>query len=148
MRTRELIHVSKEALIFIGWLLLLFVSLAVITSCTTVKYVPVEHSTQETHIHDSIRIDSIYQHDSIFLSVKGDTVTKYVERVRHSYKYIQLTDTVHRVDSIPYAVTVEKTVEVERKLKWHERFLMDLGLAALILFAAYLLFRLIKKKFA
>ena len=71
-----------------------------------------------------MRRDSVYIRDSIYVWEKGDTVTKYVERVRYQYKlqtdtlykYRSLRDTVYmeRCDSI----RVEKPVYIEKPRRW------------------------------
>ena len=60
------------------------------TSCKSVEYVPViEHHT-DTLIKTNVQRDSVYVHDSVTVTQKGDTVlmdrwhTKYVEREVHS----------------------------------------------------------------
>ena len=70
------------------------------TSCRNIKYVPVETVKTEYKTRDSIRFDSIYEHDSIFLFVKGDTV--YKEKYRYKYRYLTInkTDTVMLTDSV------------------------------------------------
>ena len=55
-----------------------------LTSCRSIKYVPVETVKTEYKTRDSIRFDSIYEHDSIFLFVNGDTV--YKEKYRYKYR--------------------------------------------------------------
>lgn len=130
---------------FIGWIVMLFVTMAIVASCKT-QYVPIETVRTEYRYRDSIRIDSIYERDSIYVEAKSDTVTKYVEHTRYICKSTTLTDTVARIDSIPYPVTVEKIVEVEREMKWHETVLMNIGIVAAICAAIYGLFRFIKKK--
>ena len=45
-------------------------------SCRT-QYVPVETVRTEYKTRDSIRFDSVYQRDSIYMLVKGDTVYQY-----------------------------------------------------------------------
>ena len=56
-------------------LYIILLTLAIcLTSCRGIKYVPVETVKTEYITRDSIRFDSIYEHDSIFLFVKGDTV--------------------------------------------------------------------------
>ena len=117
-------------------------------SCKTIEYVPVvEH---EVH-HDSIYFthvqrDSIWQHDSIMIKEKGDTVriekwhTKYIEKLRVDTTYIAKTDTV----PVPYEVKVE----VPAKISKTQKGLMMIGLlsimAAIVALAFWLkkLFRL------
>lgn len=78
------------------------------TSCRNIKYVPVETVKTEYKTRDSIRFDSIYEHDSIFLFVKGDTV--YKEKYRYKYRYLTInkTDTVMLTDSVQIPYPVEK----------------------------------------
>lgn len=79
-----------------------------LTSCRSIKSVPVETVKTEYKTRDSIRFDSIYEHDSIFLFVKGDTV--YKEKYRYKYRYLTInkTDTVMLTDSVQIPYPVEK----------------------------------------
>lgn len=51
-------------------------------SCRT-QYIPVETVRTEYRVRDSIRHDSVYQQDSVYVLVKGDTVYQY----RYKYLY-------------------------------------------------------------
>lgn len=91
-----------------------------VTSCRSVRYVPVE-----TVKHDSVYVgkvvrDSVFVKDSV-LVVKGDTVTEY--RWKYVFKYKDRTDTlyVNRTDTIrvPYPVEAKLT-------KW-QQFKMEAG---------------------
>lgn len=91
-----------------------------VTSCRSVRYVPVE-----TVKHDSVYVgkvvrDSVFVKDSV-LVVKGDTVTEY--RWKYVFKYKNRTDTLYvsRTDTIrvPYPVEARLT-------KW-QRFKMEAG---------------------
>ena len=108
------------AFALLGWLL---------SGCTTTKYVPVvEHKTDTLLCYSSIR-DSIYMHDSIRVSEKGDTVkierwhTQYRDRWHHDSIYIARHDTIPK----PYPVTEY----VERKRTTFEWLLIIVGIAAL-----------------
>ena len=106
-----------------------FVVLIVVTSlllcgCRT-QYVPVE-TIKEVYItkHDSITLrDSIWQHDSVFVSMKGDTVlvekwrTKYVEHLRD----------VVKIDSFIKTDSIQVPYPVERKATRWEKFCLDYG---------------------
>ena len=89
------------------------------TSCRNIKSVPVETVKTEYKTRDSIRFDSIYEHDSIFLFVKGDTV--YKEKYRYKYRYLTInkTDTVMLTDSvqIPYPVEKQLTRWLQMKIE-------------------------------
>ena len=87
------------------------------TSCRNIKNVPVETVKTEYKTRDSIRFDSIYEHDSIFLFVKGDTV--YKEKYRYKYRYLTInkTDTVMLTDSVQIPYPVEKQLTRWQQMK-------------------------------
>ena len=77
-----------------------------------IKEVPVETARteyQNVYIHDSI-----YQNDSTFIFIKGDTVFQ----TNTKYKYIkqQIHDTLIQRDTIPQIVNTEITKIVEKKV--------------------------------
>lgn len=88
-----------------------------LTSCRSIKSVPVETVKTEYKTRDSIRFDSIYEHDSIFLIVKGDTV--YKEKYRYKYRYLTInkTDTVMLTDSVQIPYPVEKQLTRWQQMK-------------------------------
>ena len=101
--------------------LILIIALAGITSCRSIKYVPVESVR-----HDSIYItkhqrDSIFQRDSIYVLEKGDTVIIYKDK--YIYVYNNKTDTIFRNTTD----TITQVVEVERELTKWQKFRMDAG---------------------
>ncbi|RGE77062.1 hypothetical protein [Bacteroides sp. AF32-8BH] len=99
-------------------LYIILLTLAIcLTSCRSIKYVPVETVKTEYKTRDSIRFDSIYEHDSIFLFVKGDTV--YKEKYRYKYRYLTInkTDTVMLTDSVQIPYPVEKQLTRWQRMK-------------------------------
>ncbi len=76
-------------------------------SCRT-QYIPVESVRTEYKTRDSTRYDSIYQRDSIYTLIKGDTVYQY--RYKYLYRYLttNCTDTILKNDSIHIPYPVEK----------------------------------------
>ncbi|MCE8977232.1 hypothetical protein K0F45_08900 [Bacteroides ovatus] len=88
-----------------------------LTSCRSIKYVPVETVKTEYKTRDSIRFDSIYEHDSIFLFVKGDTVYKEKYKYLYKYQYLNRTDTVIKVDSVQVPYPVEKQLTRWQQMK-------------------------------
>lgn len=88
-----------------------------LTSCRSIKSVPVETVKTEYKTRDSIRFDSIYEHDSIFLFVNGDTV--YKEKYRYKYRYLTInkTDTVMLTDSVQIPYPVEKQLTRWQQMK-------------------------------
>lgn len=89
-------------------------------SCRT-QYIPVESVRTEYKTRDSTRYDSIYQRDSIYTLVKGDTV--YQHRYKYLYRYLTTnrTDTILKHDSIPIPYPVEKQLSRWQTIK------MELG---------------------
>lgn len=88
----------------------------ILLSCSPLKQVvevPVE-SVRVEYIHDT-RVDSVYSRDSIDRYMKGDTLFIYKESTK--FKYINKTDTIIKVDSIPKIVKVSTIKEVN-KVKW------------------------------
>lgn len=123
--------------------LLLLLAALFLGSCRSVKYVPVvEHRTDSLYITQHHR-DSIYLHDSIHISEKGDTVTiekwrtKYVSKEVHDTTYIATHDTIPQ----PYPVTVE----VPAELNWWQRFRIGFGDLVLLLAALWMGIKLLKK---
>lgn len=113
-----------------------------LTSCRSVQYVPVETVRTEYKTRDSIRFDSIYNHDSIYVLVKGDTVYQYKYKYLYKYQYLNRTDTVIKVDSIQVPYPVEKQLT-----RW-QAIRMELGgwaIGIIILFALILIGRLMCK---
>ena len=121
--------------LFIG---MMIVALAMLSSCTTTKVVTVEKMKTDTTYITKHQRDSVWLHDSIHVTDKGDTVriekwhTKYVEK--------QVHDTLYRAktDSIPVPYPVEKLVEKPRSTI--EKGLLVVGvlsIMALVVFAAF-----------
>ena len=110
----------KKSVILLYFMAMLVLLAMAVTSCRSVRYVPVE-----TVKHDSVYVgkvvrDSVFVKDSV-LVVKGDTVTEY--RWKYVFKYKNRTDTLYvsRTDTIrvPYPVEAKLT-------KW-QQFKMEAG---------------------
>lgn len=131
----------KEAkrLMSIGCIALILMLLTILLhGCSSVRYVPVETVKIEYRTRDSIRYDSIYKYDSIYLKEKGDTVERYIKKIEYRYLYINKTDTVLKTDSVQVPYPVEKKLT-----KW-ESIKLDMGgwmFGALIALLLYILYR-------
>ena len=119
---------------------LLFIAslLALLTGCKTTEYVPVETVRTDTVYIAHIVTDSVYQHDSIYIHEKGDTVwyerwhTQYRDRLRIDTMYQARVDTIAK----PYPVIKE----VEKKLTKAQKGMMWIGglsILAIIVFVVY-----------
>lgn len=113
-------------------LAILIISSLWLSSCRSVRYIPVETIRTEYKTRDSIRFDSIYQRDSVYMQVKGDSVYLYKYKYLYRYLTINKTDTILKTDSIQVPFPVEKELSKWQSLK------MELGgwaFGGVILFA-------------
>lgn len=106
-----------KQLIYIIILLMLAICFV---SCRT-QYIPVETVRTEYRVRDSIRHDSVYQQDSVYVLVKGDTVYQYRYKYLYKYQYLNRTDTVIKIDSVQVPYPVEKQLSRWQSIK------MELG---------------------
>ena len=115
------------------YIIILLILAICFVSCRT-QYIPVESVRTEYKTRDSIRFDSIYQRDSVYMLVKGDTIYQY--RYKYLYRYLTTnrTDTILKHDSIPIPYPVEKQLSRWQTIK------MELGGRA---FGIIILFTLI-----
>ena len=107
-----------------------FIALFFLTGCTTTKVVTVpEVHTDTTYITQHQR-DSIWLHDSIHVTERGDTIR--IERWHTKYISKEVHDTLYRAktDSIPVPYEVVK--EVPRKKSKFEIVVFTIGIIAIM----------------
>lgn len=91
----------------------------VLGGCKT-KYVSVPeiHTEYITRVDTTVRKDSVYLRDSVYVERKGDTMyinkTVYRDRFHHIYKV--KTDTIVKRDSVNVAYPVEKEMSRSERL--------------------------------
>lgn len=91
----------------------------VLGGCKT-KYVSVPeiHTEYITRVDTTVRRDSVYLKDSVYVERKGDTMyinkTVYRDRFHHIYKV--KTDTIVKRDSVNVAYPVEKEMSRSERL--------------------------------
>lgn len=110
--------------------LLIAILISLCVSCAPTRYIdkiiPVE--TVRTEYVNQLYKDSIFVHDSIDRYISGDTVYQY--KYKYVYKYLNRTDTVIKIDSIPKIVTIKETqIKEVNKIKWWQHILMYSGIA-------------------
>lgn len=102
-------------------IILLLAILISFSSCTTTKIVTVPE--YHTEYVTQTKYDSIYleKHDSSATTIKGDTIIQQKWHIKYKDRYIHVTDSFVKTDSIrvPYPV--------ERKLSRWEQVKMDYG---------------------
>ena len=126
--------------IVLGLLMLLIAAVLMLTSCTATKVVEVERVRKDTTSITKWQRDSVWLHDSIHVTERGDTVR--IERWHTKWRDRLRVDTIYRAthDTIPKPYPVEKVKLVEKELNWWQRLRLWLGnivLLALLGVAGY-----------
>jgi hypothetical protein len=108
----------------------LLVVLSLLAGCKTkTVLVPVEKVKIE--YRDRLRVDSVYNRDTVNIYERGDTV--YLQTIKWRERFRLDTVSVVRVDSIPYPVEVVK--EVNKLTKWQRWRLNALNIIVLVIVA-------------
>jgi hypothetical protein len=125
--------------------LVIAILLLICVACkTTTKTIEVPVETIKTEYITQQTFDSVFIHDSIDKYVSGDTLIMY--KYKYIYKYLNRVDTLVKIDSIPYTVTVESvTVKEVNHIKGYQYILMCLG-SIFILLVAYRIYKYINSK--
>lgn len=101
-------------------LIVMLMLATILSSCRSVKYVPVETIRTDTTYITREQRDSIHIHDSIYVHEhqKGDTVFVEVEKIKRIYidKTTHDTTYVATHDSIPVPYPVEKELKFRQKV--------------------------------
>src|SRR5690554_4686396 len=114
------------------WAVILTIGLILFfaTGCKTrTVLVPVKETKIE--YRDRLRIDSIYNRDTVQIYGKNDTIFKNVIKWRERFRVD--TVSVVKIDSIPYPVEV--VTEVNKLTKWQRWRLNALNIIAIIIVA-------------
>lgn len=123
------------------YIIILLILAVCFTSCRT-QYISVESVRTEYKTRDSTRYDSIYQRDSIYTLVKGDTV------YQHRYKYLYRYLTTNRTDTILKSDSIRVPYPVEKQLTRWQILRMELGgwaFGIIILFILIIIGRIVFK---
>lgn len=136
------------AVIYAASFILILLFCALLSGCTTTKYITVPVSHTDTLIITKQQRDSIYLKDSTHVSEqqRGDTIilkitkflTKYHDREVHDTLYQSKTDTV----PMPYPVPEY----VEKKLSWWQKTRLRMGEILMGLIGLIAIIGLIKLK--
>lgn len=125
----------------IVWAIILTLGLILFfaTGCRSVQPVIIEKTKIE--YRDRLRVDSIYNRDTVQIYGRNDTIFKDVIKWRERFRVD--TVSVVRIDSIPYPVDVIK--EVNRLTKWQRWRLTTLNIIGGLIIV-YVAFRIGKAK--
>ena len=136
MKKLDSLEASYRCCAWALWICVLLMIALWLTSCTTTKVVTVEKVKSDTTYITKQQRDSIWLHDSIHVTERGDTIrierwhTKYIEREVHDTLYRAKTDSI----PVPYEVIKE----VPRQKSWFERTMFSVGIIALMALALFL----------
>ena len=120
--------------------LLLLAILSLFAGCKT-KTVLVPVKETKIEYKDRLRVDSIYNRDTVQVYGRNDTIFKDVIRWRERFRLD--TVSVVRIDSIPYTVEVIK--EVNKLTKWQRWRLTMLNIIGGLI-AVYIAFKIGRAK--
>jgi hypothetical protein len=117
-------------------IILIALLLLIISGCKTKEVlVPTEKTVIE--YRNQLRIDSVYNRDTLYLFTKNDTV--YLQSIKWRERFKIDTVRYERVDSIPYFIEVTKEVNV--LTKWQKIRLQLLNVIILVI-ALYVIIRI------
>lgn len=122
---------------------LLFFALLALTGCRSTTPTVIHETRTDTLYITKQQRDSIYVHDSVYVSEQqtGDTITRIISKWSVKYRDRAVHDTIYKVrtDSVPVPYEVVK--EVNRLYGW-QKWLMWLGGFALLVVLAFLGFKI------
>lgn len=87
-------------------------------ACKNIEYVPVESVRIDTTYISKIKIDSIYERDSIHILDKGDTI--YINKIIYKYRtkmaydtiWHERTDTIQVINEVPAQFTIAQKIRM------------------------------------
>lgn len=106
------------------WFVVIMTIIVSCTSCSTSKPVVLERTYHDTVHVNSLRLDSVFMHDSIYFEsiIKGDTVYRTKEITRWRDRVSIKHDTIYTVRENKADISVP----VERKLSLWKQFAVPL----------------------
>lgn len=115
-------------------------------SCRSEKYIPIETVRTDSIYINQVQRDSIYQHDSIYIREKGDTV--WMEKYKYIYRDKIVRDTMY----FNQTDTIREPYPVEKELSRWQQMKLELGgwafgiiITAALIIIGWLLYKSRKK---
>lgn len=123
-REKERMRANLPPFLLVVVMVVIMLATLMVTSCSP-RLLESVRFERDTLVLVRNRVDSVLLRDSVYVREKGDTVFKYVERVRDRVSV--RIDTVERVvERIDTLVRVETVVRESGMTGWR-RFLMGMG---------------------
>lgn len=142
---------------------LLIFTVLILASCASQRVITTHTIDRDSTYHSTRYLDSLYKavferdstyrRDSVYIYIKGDTVTQYVEK--ELYRWRTKTDTVYRdrvrtdtvyMDRVD-SVRIEKPTYIEKPIKWYNQGFIWVGRLCCLAFILWLIFLYLKIKF-
>lgn len=121
-------------------IIIIAIFILIMCSCSTTKLVEVPIERVRTEYIHGTKIDNVFVKDSVDRQLKGDTVFIYKEHTK--FKYLNKTDTIVRVDTVPKIVKIETVKEVEvNHIKWYQKTLMWIGGVISLILTGYIIYK-------
>lgn len=142
MNNRELFVAAVRGMTFA----LMFMTLiALLCSCTSTKYIPVEtvHTEYKDNIREVRTTDSVT--DTRFVYVKGDTMIDWRDRVKWRDRYIHDSIFIEKSDTIREPYPVEKPLTKWQQIKMDFGGIAMGGLLIALCFVVVWLIKMLKK---
>lgn len=122
----------------------LLVGILILTVSCRARVQVVERERMKVEHKDRLRLerDSIYLHDSVYITQRGDTI--YRDRWRTHYRNVYVRDTtfIDKRDSIRIPVIVE----VDKPRSWIQKMEMNLYRVVILLLVIYIGWRRLPKE--
>ena len=136
------------AVIYAVSFILILLFCALLSACTTTKYITVPVSHTDTLIITKQQRDSIYLKDSTHVSEqqRGDTILLKITKWRTEYRDREVHDTLYqsKTDTVPVPYPVPEYVE--KPLSWWQQLRLNLGSVFLGLVGLLFIIGIIKLK--
>lgn len=118
----------------------------VLSSCNSARTIIVPEYHNDTVREVISRRDSVWLHDSVFVSERGDTIR--IERWRTKYVERTVRDTMYRSrrDSVRVPVEVPVVREVERELTLWQKLRLWLGNIVIVCAGAAAVYAIVRLK--
>lgn len=104
----------------VGFFIILILAM-IMSGCTSIRYIPVETIKTEyvSKIDTFIKKDSVHIKDSVFVTVKNDTVIvdRWHIKYKDKWEYKIVTDTIIKTDSVQVPYPVEKSLTKWQQIK-------------------------------
>jgi hypothetical protein len=127
----------REKIRIVWTIILLVIPIVFLLTGCKAKTVLVPVEKVKIEYRDRLRIDSVYNRDTVNIYERGDTV--YLQTIKWRERFKFDTVIVVRTDSIPYPVEVVR--EINKLTKWQKFRLNALNILVLII-AAYLFIKI------